>query len=122
LVTCLGEPVRAATGKTAPTARDRAGTKVLPFADAVRNRERAGHAAVRGRARTQPPTHATVEPAHRPVGAGPRDSRTHPDFLKAVEPPLKVEEIRLPRGGHNTTVWLGALPAVLTWIGTHLHT
>jgi enterochelin esterase-like enzyme len=67
--------------------------------------------------RPAPPSNLlTVWSAQDPETAGPTQA-----FLKAVKPPLKVEEIRLARGGHNTQVWLGALPAVLSWLGAHLH-
>ena len=66
---------------------------------------------------TPPSNLLTVWSAQDPETAGPTQA-----FLKAVRPPLKVEELRLARGGHNTQVWLGVLPQVLDWIGAHLHT
>jgi enterochelin esterase-like enzyme len=57
----------------------------------------------------------TVWSAQDPETAGPTQA-----FLKAVRPPLKVEELRLAKGGHNTQVWLGVLPRVLDWIGARL--
>lgn len=38
-------------------------------------------------------------------------------FLRAARPPLRVDEIRLSQGGHNTSVWEGVLPQVLGWLG-----
>lgn len=37
-------------------------------------------------------------------------------FLAAARPPLVVDEVRLTQGGHNTGVWQGVLPQVLTWL------
>jgi enterochelin esterase-like enzyme len=42
-------------------------------------------------------------------------------FLRSVRPPLRADEIRLARGGHNTDVWLGVLPLVLRWLSSHVH-
>lgn len=49
--------------------------------------------------------------AQDPETAGPTQR-----FLAAVRPPLRAEQIRLARGGHNTSVWLGVLPQVLQWL------
>ena len=38
-------------------------------------------------------------------------------FIAAARPPLRVDQIRLPQGGHNTGVWQGVLPQVLRWLG-----
>ena len=38
-------------------------------------------------------------------------------FIAAARPPLHVDQIRLPQGGHNTGVWQGVLPQVLRWVG-----
>ena len=43
-------------------------------------------------------------------------------FLALAKPPLAVDEIVLPSGGHNTNVWLGVEPQVLRWLGSHLAT
>jgi hypothetical protein len=64
---------------------------------------------------TPPSNLLTVWSAQDPETAGPTQA-----FLKAVRPPLKVEELRLAKGGHNTQVWLGVLPQVLDWIGAQL--
>ena len=67
--------------------------------------------------RPTPASHLlTVWSAQDPETAGPTQA-----FLKAVRPPLKADEIRMAKGGHNTQVWLGVLPQVLRWLSTHLH-
>jgi enterochelin esterase-like enzyme len=66
--------------------------------------------------RPTPPVHLlTVWSAQDPETAGPTQT-----FLKAVRPPLQVDEIRSTTGGHNTSVWLRALPEVLRWLSAHL--
>jgi enterochelin esterase-like enzyme len=50
-----------------------------------------------------------------PSTAGPTKA-----FLAAARPPLKVDELRLKQGGHNTGVWQGVLPQVLAWLGKGL--
>jgi enterochelin esterase-like enzyme len=37
-------------------------------------------------------------------------------FLSAVRPPLRADELRLTRGGHNTNVWFAIEPQVLAWL------
>jgi enterochelin esterase-like enzyme len=37
-------------------------------------------------------------------------------FIAAARPPLRVQQIALQQGGHNTDVWQGVLPKVLDWI------
>lgn len=42
-------------------------------------------------------------------------------FLAAVRPPLRVDQLKLPSGGHNTSVWLAMEPSLLDWLTHHLH-
>jgi enterochelin esterase-like enzyme len=66
--------------------------------------------------RPAPASHLlTVWSAQDPETATPTQT-----FLRAVRPPLQVQEIRLASGGHNTGVWLGVLPQVLRWLSGHL--
>lgn len=46
-----------------------------------------------------------------PSTAGPTQA-----FLTAARPPLKVAELRLTEGGHNTGVWQAVLPRVVAWL------
>jgi enterochelin esterase-like enzyme len=46
-----------------------------------------------------------------PSTAGPTQA-----FLAAARPPVKVDELRLTEGGHNTGVWQAVLPKVLAWL------
>jgi enterochelin esterase-like enzyme len=41
-------------------------------------------------------------------------------FLAAARPPLRVDELRLTQGGHNTGVWQAVLPQVLAWLNKGL--
>ena len=67
--------------------------------------------------RATPASHLlTVWSAQDPETAAPTQA-----FLAAVRPPLQVDQIRLAKGGHNTSVWLGVLPQVLQWLSAHLH-
>ncbi|OIQ70691.1 hypothetical protein GALL_476930 [mine drainage metagenome] len=38
-------------------------------------------------------------------------------FIAAAHPPLRVTELSLLKGGHNTMVWRGIEPALFTWFG-----
>lgn len=38
-------------------------------------------------------------------------------FIAAVRPPLRVTELSLNKGGHNTAVWSGIEPALFQWFG-----
>jgi S-formylglutathione hydrolase FrmB len=68
--------------------------------------------------RPSPPVHLlSVWSEQDPETAGPTKA-----FLAAARPPLAVDQIRLPKGGHNTSVWLGVLPQVLRWLDAHSHT
>jgi S-formylglutathione hydrolase FrmB len=57
----------------------------------------------------------TVWSAKDPSTAGPTQA-----FLAAARPPLKVDELRLNEGGHNTGVWQAVLPQMLVWVGKGL--
>ena len=39
------------------------------------------------------------------------------NFIAAARPPLRVTELSLLKGGHNTLVWRGIEPALFTWFG-----
>lgn len=39
------------------------------------------------------------------------------EFIAAAHPPLRVTELSLLKGGHNTLVWRGIEPALFNWFG-----
>ncbi len=42
-------------------------------------------------------------------------------FLRLVKPPLSVDKIILPHGGHNFQAWHAELPHAMSWLSGHLH-
>ena len=43
------------------------------------------------------------------------------NFISAAHPPLRVTELSLLKGGHNTLVWRGIEPALFKWFGKILN-
>jgi len=69
---------------------------------------------VLGLAKNQPPATDVLVVTSTQDRAGRADSL---QFIAAAHPPLRVTELSLNKGGHNTAVWRGIEPALFRWFG-----
>ena len=67
-----------------------------------------------GRAKNHPPATDVLVVTSTQDRAGRADSL---QFIASAHPPLRVTELSLNQGGHNTSVWRGIEPPLFQWFG-----
>lgn len=55
-----------------------------------------------------------------PSERGPDGYRQALRFVRAVRPPMRVDLLTVPHGGHNITTWNAELPTALSWLSARL--
>jgi hypothetical protein len=67
-----------------------------------------------------PPPPVSVLLATSPSERGPDGYLAAEQFVRLVRPPMSVDVMSVPHGGHNIATWTAELPSAMTWLSAHL--